>query len=229
MTDLERLSQTVAAGSLETMISVFYDDAFNNQENQLAREWNDAGRHRLLGYAMTLSAFAYYAHGGGDIIEIGTYAGFGTMALAYGACKGGGFTVVHSIDINDSLKGPAKRRIDRCGLANTSFIHGTSDYVHTMNQPIGLAYIDGDHTHDGCLRDLRNISKYLWDEGKMLCHDYGRPDHPGFKYYMNGVTSAVEQFVSENSDFYAMWLGDGFMIVSRRLNEPLVMRKRQKR
>ncbi len=216
------------AGSLETMISCFFDDAYVHGENEYVRQWNDAGRSRLIGYGSTLASFAYYAAGGGCIVEIGSYAGFGTMALAYGACKGGAFCKVYSIDIDDVRQRSARRRIERCGLLNANYLHGDSKLVSGL-APVGLAYIDGDHTHDGCLYDLRNIAPHVWPEGKMLCHDYGRADQPGYHQYQNGVTSAIDRFLRENADWYGTWIGDGFMLLARRVCDPVQIMARRVR
>lgn len=57
-------------------------------------------------------------------------------------------------------------------------------------------YIDGDHTYDGCMKDLQAVKDLVKDDGMILGHDYRpawrrRPDW--------GVVESVNDFVEENN------------------------------
>lgn len=70
-------------------------------------------------------------------------------------------------------------------------IRGDSPYtlgIH-KDESIDLAFIDGDHSIFGTLRDLQAVYPKMKPNGVILCHDF--TTHPGVK-------SAVEQFCKEN-------------------------------
>lgn len=53
-----------------------------------------------------------------------------------------------------------------------------------------LVFVDGDHSFEGCLRDLNNWWPNLAQGGSVLIHDYyDHPDH--------GVCDAVDKFIEE--------------------------------
>jgi hypothetical protein len=52
-------------------------------------------------------------------------------------------------------------------------------------------YIDGDHSYEGCLRDLENALKIVKPGGLILGDDYGWPNAAWSKV---GVTKAVNEF-----------------------------------
>lgn len=55
-----------------------------------------------------------------------------------------------------------------------------------------LIIIDGDHSYEGCLQDLKMVFPYcIKGVTSIVCHDYGDPNH-------FGVMQAVHQFLHEN-------------------------------
>jgi hypothetical protein len=62
-------------------------------------------------------------------------------------------------------------------------------------------YIDGDHSYEGCLRDLENALKIVKPGGLILGDDYGWPPlKPGVnKWAKAGVTKAVNEFINTNN------------------------------
>ena len=66
------------------------------------------------------------------------------------------------------------------------------------NETLDWVYVDGDHTYDGCMKDLQAVNKLVKSEGMILGHDYRpawrkRPDW--------GVVESVNEFVEENKYF----------------------------
>ena len=53
-----------------------------------------------------------------------------------------------------------------------------------------VAFIDGDHHGSAVARDLRLVARKMKPGGKICCHDYEAPKHPG-------VTDSVNQFCKE--------------------------------
>jgi hypothetical protein len=67
--------------------------------------------------------------------------------------------------------------------------------VHVKAVPFSIfAHVDGDHSHDGCLRDLRLVSK----SRVILADDADNPS----------VASAIRQFVAETQRS-SVWVDDG--------------------
>jgi len=56
-------------------------------------------------------------------------------------------------------------------------------------------YVDGDHSYEGCLRDLNNALSKVKNGGMILGDDYG---WPGSKWNKPGVTQAVNEFCNTN-------------------------------
>ena len=56
-------------------------------------------------------------------------------------------------------------------------------------------YIDGDHSYEGCLRDLENSLKVVRQGGLILGDDYGWPNA---KWSKPGVTKAVDEFINKH-------------------------------
>jgi len=56
-------------------------------------------------------------------------------------------------------------------------------------------FIDGLHTFDGCLSDLRGYAPKVKDDGFIVGHDYA--NHPKAKHDDFGVVEAVNQFLAE--------------------------------
>ena len=118
----------------------------------------------------------------GQCLEIGTRYGVSTAALLAGIEEHGGHLI--SLDINNCAG------VFR-GHPQWSFIQGDS---HTMTREIkdvlrdfDVAFIDGDHTYEGALADLRDYGKRA---KRVFVHDTDAPDFPG-------VRRAVDQFCTE--------------------------------
>lgn len=59
-------------------------------------------------------------------------------------------------------------------------------------------YIDGDHTYNGCMKDLQSVKELVKDNGMILGHDY----RPAWKKRPDwGVVESVNDFVKENNYF----------------------------
>jgi len=73
-----------------------------------------------------------------------------------------------------------------------------------------VAFIDGDHHGPAVARDLRLVARTMKPGGKICCHDYEAPMHPG-------VTDSVNQFCEQTE-----WCVSGrcwSLVVLGQLNE----------
>jgi len=68
-------------------------------------------------------------------------------------------------------------------------------------------YVDGDHTYNGCMKDLQAVKNLVKDDGMILGHDYRpawrkRPDW--------GVVESVNDFVEENNYYLTVVTEENF-------------------
>jgi len=69
---------------------------------------------------------------------------------------------------------------------------------YCAEKTLDWAYIDGDHTYDGCMKDLQAVKSLIKDNGMILGHDY----RPAWKRRSDwGVVESVNDFVAENNYF----------------------------
>ena len=120
------------------------------------------------------------------ILEIGSYRGRSTSALALGA-KG---APVYAVEPHESFEGiyggqfgPADRRaffknLLRVGVVEKVRLVNLSSEVACQGwtRPIGLLWIDGDHTLDGVRRDFDSWEHFLQPGGVVAFHDALDPD-----------------------------------------------------
>ena len=66
---------------------------------------------------------------------------------------------------------------------------------HGNDEMLDWIYIDGDHSYEGCLRDLENALQVVKPGGLILGDDYGWPNA---KWFKPGVTKAVDEFINKN-------------------------------
>ncbi|MHA2047634.1 MAG: class I SAM-dependent methyltransferase, partial [Candidatus Thorarchaeota archaeon] len=64
----------------------------------------------------------------------------------------------------------------------------SSEYEHD-GPPVGLVFLDGDHTFEGIEKDWHHFYPMLEVGGIMVCHDYGAPAFPGIKKFLDLLDS----------------------------------------
>ena len=65
---------------------------------------------------------------------------------------------------------------------------------------LGLIFIDGDHSYEGCKKDIESWLPFLKQGGYMLFHDYDLPTSPG-------VVRAVDELVKNSNKFIDFFVG----------------------
>ena len=131
----------------------------------------------------------------GPLLEVGTYCGKSTIYLAAAAKEGG--TVVVTVDHHrgseehqpgweyhdPSLVDPATGRIDTLPVMRRTLhgagveeqvvaVVGRSTAVAALwTTPVGLVFIDGGHTEEAALGDLRGWTPHLKPGGVLVIHD----------------------------------------------------------
>lgn len=110
----------------------------------------------------------------GNVVEIGAYKGRSTWYLARALEDAGSPYRVVSIDPHLSGSAEAYREtIERTGIASrvdarTAFSY---DVVAGFDEPIGLLWIDGDHSYDAVRADFEQWFPLLREGGLVAFHD----------------------------------------------------------
>ena len=124
------------------------------------------------------------------ILEIGRYNGGSTFVLS---CANPDVPI-HSIDIapqNDELLRQLFR--EHAVGANVSLIVGNSAERHASVGPLDLLFIDGDHSYDACMADIRTWYDAVAPGGMLAFHDsYDTPEY--------GVQSAILDLLAEKGN-----------------------------
>ena len=120
----------------------------------------------------------------GCIVEVGSYRGRSTVALALGAQHGSNIPV-YTIEPHEQFEGvlggnfgPRDRvefffNILRTNCAETVRVIGVSSEVVTKgwDKPIGLLWIDGDHRYEAVKRDFTCWEPFILKQGLVAFHD----------------------------------------------------------
>jgi hypothetical protein len=142
-------------------------------------------------------------------VELGVFQGRTALQLAWGASQGHGAHVtgidpwdlagnVYDAPFTDAdSRGWANHWVNSLGYSDKiTLIHGFSQDVAEaadrfgIARPIGLLYVDGDHTREGARRDIELWAAHLAPGARIAVDDYGHPDWPG-------VGGAVDELVAE--------------------------------
>jgi len=158
---------------------------------ELMRQTLAAGGSEL-GLAMSLFSLAVSTRAT-NVLEIGRFKGLSTLALA-SALKfidAGWEESSHHKQRPDidypAFEAPRQRRlisidpvptaeatalIERAGLTNyVAFVNYRSDAVKVQGE-LDLLFIDGDHSYEGCARDVMQYVPFVRPGGYFILHDY---------------------------------------------------------
>jgi predicted O-methyltransferase YrrM len=158
---------------------------------------------------IALADFASQVPADQEIVELGVFQGRTALQLAWGAGRGHGahVTAIDPWDLPGNVYDPpftdegsrtwARHWVDSLGYADKiRLVHGFSQDVALTwdevgdNRPVGLLYVDGDHTKDGAKLDILSWAPHLAPGARIAVDDYGHPDWPG-------VGEAVDELVTE--------------------------------
>ena len=132
-----------------------------------------------------LAALAACTPAAGSIVEIGSFKGKSTVALAT-VCDRYGFGPVVAIDPHAGLSylGPHMPQqsptfdeflasLKGAGVEHKVEFHRafSRDVASSWNRPIRLLWIDGDHSYKGCKEDFDLFSPHLADGAVVAFHD----------------------------------------------------------
>jgi predicted O-methyltransferase YrrM len=152
---------------------------------------------------ITLADFATQVPADQEIVELGVFCGRTALQMAWGASLGNGahVTAIDPWDLPGNVYSPpftdaesrtwAHHWVQSLGYSEKiTLVHGFSHEVPWSGPPVGLLYVDGDHTKEGAKRDMVVWSERLAPGAIIAVDDYGHPDWPG-------VGEAVDELVAE--------------------------------
>lgn len=158
----------------------------------------------------TLADFAKNVPADQEIVELGVYQARTALIMAWGAGEGHGahVTAIDAWDLLGNVYSPpftlaetraaAEHNVrsvgyeDRVMLIN-AFSHEMAErwrFPGMPQRPIGLLFVDGDHTKEGARRDIEAWAPHLAPGAVIAVDDYGHPDWPG-------VAEAVDELVTK--------------------------------
>ncbi len=125
----------------------------------------------------------------GCIVEVGSYRGRSSVALGTGSLEGAG-AAVYAIEPHEEFVGVLGASFgpeDRAGFYRAMLMSGCYRAVRLVNlsseqvtpgwtRPVGLLWIDGDHTWEGVSRDYRCWARHLAPGALVAFHDSTDPN-----------------------------------------------------
>ena len=163
-----------------------------------------------------------------NILEVGCYLGYSSCIMASAIS---GDRKIFSIDKFEIPKNWSKNTSDNWIYKNYSQIEwatknrnalgfetkitfvksDSKTYAATLrNIPdrpkFDLIFIDGDHTYDGCLSDMKDYMPMLEAGGYLVVHDYNSPLHPG-------VSKAVDEIIQSDKSFKCLYLVQSLVVI----------------
>jgi predicted O-methyltransferase YrrM len=163
---------------------------------------------------VTLADFASQVPAEQAIVELGVFQGKTALQMAWGARQGNGAHVwaIDAWDLAGNTYGPpftdpgsrswARYWIRGLGYSSQiTLVRGFSadvagewvispDQTGHGNRPVGLLFVDADHSKEGARRDIEAWAPHLVPGATIAVDDYHHPDWPG-------VAEAVDELVAE--------------------------------
>lgn len=135
-----------------------------------------------LGEPSLLWKFGRKCQGKGVILEIGSWKGKSTMLLARGS-KTNSKSKVYAVDTFKGTKENSnkiintlpdfKENMKKANIENlvTPLVGFSTNVAKTFTEPIEILFIDGDHTYEGVIADIKDWEPKLIKGGWILFHD----------------------------------------------------------
>lgn len=132
-------------------------------------------------------------HSGSVILEIGIFGGRSAVVELRGAIEGarkrsGPAPQYFGLDVDASAIQRGLGTVREAGLLGHSVMfHGDlTRFLEEIPITPTMVFVDGDHSYEGCRRDLLLLASRLVPGTPVLCHDYG---------WIEGVRQAVDEAI----------------------------------
>ena len=172
-----------------------------------------------LGEATLLHELASAARGG-VIVEVGTFHGKSTVALALGA-QAGAKAKVYGVDPFVTFVGSFGRTFtpaEKITLFQNLLLAGVAEHVWLLqttseraargfDEPIALLWVDGDHSYDGVRRDFAAWAPHVAAGGILAFHDSISP--------RLGVARFLDELLGASDEYERLRVVDRTTVVQR--------------
>ncbi len=140
---------------------------------------------------------AFSAPDGAQFLEIGSFFGLSSVITATAFLDDGNHRAhLHCVDLWEEYFGASLEKFqDNCQAAGVlPLVSAYKESSSTVGQRFAektfdVVFIDGDHSYEGCLGDLRATLPLVKPGGKIIGHDYAPYSLP--------VVNAVQDFLKE--------------------------------
>ncbi|MBI4383445.1 MAG: class I SAM-dependent methyltransferase [Nitrospinae bacterium] len=154
--------------------------------------------------------------GEGAIVNIGHFLGGSSIILA-GGSKERGRERVHSLDVKkyDNAEDLYKKNGVEDWIAFQQMESGkaASQWAKRPDTAIRLLIVDGDHSYEGCKKDLLDWSPYLVSGGTLAVHDYCNVSE-GVDF--SSIVEAVYDVVLDHDDFHRLRRVETLLIAEKK-------------
>lgn len=157
------------------------------------------------------------------IFEIGRNSGGSTLALVLGNEVKHNPSVLVSLDIlhNPLFDYYAKKyeviKKIKCFVQDSK----TFDWKNeSENLPIGLLWIDGEHTYRGCKSDIERYKGFLSEGGVIAVHDYGSGNPE-----IAGIMKAVHESIVQDDQFENFCVVGSIFFAQKKGGKPMLHTK----
>ncbi|RMG39555.1 MAG: class I SAM-dependent methyltransferase [Candidatus Dadabacteria bacterium] len=143
----------------------------------------------------------------GDVIlEIGIYAGRSASVALHGALSNPGRKAApqyFGVDIDPNAIKKTRETLTRQGLIEYAMIlwGGIEMVTELIDITPTMVFVDGDHSYEGCKKDLYTLNELLSANTPVLCHDWKNKQNQTGEY---GVLQACNEW---EQDGYAHFAG----------------------
>jgi predicted O-methyltransferase YrrM len=163
------------------------------------------------------------------IVEVGSYRGKSACYLATGAKAGNG-AHVYAVDLwtvggqrdkhgGYGIKAPYSKpetfhaflsQIELAGVADrvSPITSSSQDAARDWRKPIGLLFIDAEHSYEACLADIDAWSQHIVPGGWIALHDYSS--------HFPGVKRAAAERILDRPEWDSVQV-DGTVLSARRV------------
>ena len=125
-------------------------------------------------------------------LEIGTLAGYSAccIALAMKDAEWGHLTAIDTEGYKVKVD-TARANIKKAGLENYVRVRkvNSNSFFARNHDYFDFIHVDGDHSREQCLADMRNAWQWMSDDAVLMLHD---------TLYLDSVKQAVTEFITEN-------------------------------
>ena len=120
---------------------------------------------------------------GKRVLEIGAAYGYSTVLMALVAEH------ITSIDPHTNLDSLAALRANlrAYGCQATTLVGTSQQRLPALKGTFDLVFIDGDHSHEAVLHDVKATQRLRAKDGILACHDYGEDTCDGVKTALDAI------------------------------------------